>query len=269
MSNKNGFNHQHLQNIEEIIETKTGVTLPVKNTPKYTTNKWVLKGATATMVVLLAFAFNFGLFDFGNHGQPGISPPGSENSGAVVQQPQKRGFALVAYAAESPEYLSNNLDVSPQQTTVKRGVDGFLTLDTMYHIERDIVVGTESERYLQSYILYLNINSNDIKDCAVKSTNNARLIDFGTGIAMVNDEVIEIEALENNKIVEAIGNRVWYERYGGQEGLFGIATDGKTPAIFLLEVTFTDGETETYTVTITPQKDNAESPVAKFEINLD
>ena len=256
MLNKNGFNNQHLQNIEGIIEAKTGVALPEKNTPKYATRKWVLRGATAAMIVLLAFAFNFGLFDFGNQGQPGISSPNSESSGAVVQQPQKRGFALVAYAAESPEYLSNNLDVSPQQTTVKRGVDGFLSLDT----EEAAVLDIESKRYLQSYILYLNVNGNDIKDCAVKLTNNARLIDFGIGITMVNDEIIEIEALED---------KVWYERYGGQEGLFGIATDGINPAVLLLEITFIDGETETYTVTLTPQKDNAESSVAKFEINLD
>lgn len=253
---------QTRQNIHQLLDHTFENHSSVSNTTKPHTRMWVKRGLVTVMVFLIVFAMHIGMFDFGIHEQPDSSDPGIVEPGSIAPQPQKRGFMLLAYAAEMPESEASSTGSSPDilaenhTTVIKRGINGFLTMSEWVFINYvEIPDGFEEGQY----ILCFDQNNSDVEKYAVKGTENAAAFDSSMMEKSGDGWKFRLDTIDGG----------YSEGFIGLDDPLAVVTNGVSPAKIMLEVTFTDGEIESYTLTITPHKENDESPFVTFEISLD
>lgn len=234
------------KNIHRELDDKLTTRLAEKNIFHHHSRKYARYGITVALIL----AINMGVFDFGNYGQPSDPP----ESGSTIQTPLKRGSMLMAYAAESPNTIS-------EKVPIKRGINNMITISDTYIVTNR----TDNARpfQMEKYTLFFETDNSDMKSYQVKSIANAShyMATISQVPGLLEESVFSIQIMKESEIFYPSENEKSSE-------MLAVTTNGQKPVTLVIEVTFTDDEIEEYTLTLTP-KENPQSDFATFEISFD
>ena len=153
-----------------------------------------------------------------------------------------RGFSLEAYA-----------DSNTAPTEIKKGEDSIVSIAgsgvSLTYDEND----ENAQPMTTEYTIFLKAGGKDYKSHEVKSVKNGSLANPQLG-GINEDYVLEVNsdyAIEDEGPVDSGQNNINEEL---DPDTFVIASDGTKTVKVTLEVTFSDGKTEEYTLTLTPKE---------------
>ena len=180
---------------------------------------------------------------------------------------KERGFVLEAYA-----------DTGEESTKITKGEEGTISL-TGSSLTMGYVTEGEDFQSSMEYVVLLKAGGKDYKEYAIKSVENGSEISVdgtpdangrsvhvsGSNYSVeIDSPVSEDENGETvysaSVIVNADEDDDFGEEGDGNSDVFAISSDGSKVVTVIIEVTYTDGETEEFTLTLTP-KENTENVV--------